>query len=77
MLSQGSHTYSELTTTAFLLPALPSLETGALCSVCHPVGRGRGHSSSGSGLPGEQGPRLWASCCLTASRSRACPTSWP
>lgn len=56
MLSQGSHSYSELTTTSFL--PLPSLETGSLCSVCHPVGQGAEVTAAlGSGLPREQGPQ--------------------
>lgn len=46
------------------------------CSVqcLSPCGTGAEVTAAlGSGLPREQGPRLWASCCLTTSRSRALP----
>lgn len=75
VLSQGNHTYSELTTTSFLFPACPA-QPGNGCSVpcLPPCGTGAEVTAAlGSGLPREQGPQAVGSCCLTTSRSRALP----
>lgn len=59
VLSQGNHTYSELTTTSFLFPACPA-QPGNGCSVpcLPPCGTGAEVTAAlGSGLPREQGPQ--------------------